>query len=49
MKNHSYRSMAQVLGEKCNKCGGMLHKTNLQGRLFCRTCWEYRDNQTIKG
>jgi len=54
MPVHSFRSMEQMIEKKCDKCGGILHRTNLAKRLFCRTCWEYKDNhkeyiKSIKG
>ena len=51
MPVHSFRSMEQMIEKKCDKCGGILHKTNLAKRLFCRKCWEYKDShkEYIKG
>ena len=44
MVQQSYRSMQQELGEGCKDCGGLLHLTHLDKRLFCRNCWEYKDD-----
>ncbi len=27
--------------EPCPKCSGLLSKTRLEGKLFCRNCWQY--------
>ena len=29
---------------ECNKCGKNIYATNLGGRLFCKNCFEYKDN-----
>jgi len=26
----------------CKKCGSKLHLTNLEGKLFCKKCYEYQ-------
>lgn len=39
----SYKSMFK-LGTPCSKCGSPMFITTLTGRLFCRECWEYRED-----
>jgi len=26
----------------CKECGSRLHRTNLEGKLFCKKCYEYK-------
>lgn len=48
MMANAYKRM-YATGFKCPDCGNYLKRTRLNKRLFCRVCYEYKDEpRTMK-